>query len=52
VSNTRRMALVSVSLLFGDRDHYAVEITRKGGKSASALYRGRNGDRTVILTKQ
>jgi hypothetical protein len=45
-------ALTPTSVSFGDRDHYAVEITRTGDATATESAHGRLGFATAALTKE
>jgi hypothetical protein len=40
------------TVLFGDRDHYAVKIKRTGDRAASARIHGRIGYGYAVLTRQ
>ncbi len=40
------------SVSFGDRDHYNMTLAKISGLTASAVYHGRNGYATAVLTKR
>ena len=50
--NVQYSKVTSSIVSFGDKDNYAVKITKTGETTASEIVHGRNGYRSAILTKQ
>jgi hypothetical protein len=50
--NIRYSKLTPTTVSFGDRDHYAVTLTKTGDTTASEIAHGRNGFGSGSLTKQ